>query len=128
MEAADIIFVCGGNSFYLLQESIRSEFAKFLPELLISRIYIGSSAGVVILGPTIDPLKYLDDPKAGPELSSHDALGMIPFVPLVHYGKDKYLEKYKNTFDEAYSLGVRVVSISDDEFLVVEGDSVRWGN
>ena len=55
----DTIFVSGGNSFFLLQELIKSGTGKLIMDL--GKIYIGESAGSIILSPDIGYIKEMDD-------------------------------------------------------------------
>ncbi|MFF7970892.1 Type 1 glutamine amidotransferase-like domain-containing protein [Streptomyces sp. NPDC007905] len=126
LEPADVIFVGGGNTFYLLQEARRSGFDQMLRDLVGNgRSYIGSSAGSVLLGTTIEPIKMMDDPKEAPELASYDGLGFVDFVPLVHYGNEEFVEEYGAALAELYSSGPRFVLVRDNEFLIVRGDHWR---
>lgn len=45
VQKADIIFVGGGNSFYLSYWMQKSGFLNLLPELLKTKVYVGISAG-----------------------------------------------------------------------------------
>ncbi|MET8285179.1 Type 1 glutamine amidotransferase-like domain-containing protein [Streptomyces sp. NPDC005132] len=126
LKQADVIFAGGGNTFYLLQEARRSGFDTMLRELIEDGTpYIGSSAGSVLLGPTIEPIKMMDDPKEAPELDSYEGLGLIDFVPLVHYGNEEFVEEYKTALADLYAAGPRFVLVRDHEFLTVHGDQWR---
>ena len=81
LSKVDIIYVTGGNSFYLLEKMRESGFDKILPALLEQGIiYAGSSAGAVIVGSSLEPIKSLDDPSKAPNLKSYDGLGLVDFV------------------------------------------------
>lgn len=114
----DIIFVAGGNTFYLLQKANESGFAKVIKELKNSdKIYIGSSAGSCIAGPDIEAIAQIDDPQDAPGLESTKAFGLVDFVVIPHYGKDKYLpiqEKIIKEFGEKYKL----VPLRDEEMRI----------
>ncbi|WP_077798295.1 Type 1 glutamine amidotransferase-like domain-containing protein [Streptomyces sp. JHA26] len=126
LKRADIIFVGGGNTFYLLQEARRSGFDTMLRESIEAGTpYIGSSAGSVLLGPTVEPIKMMDDPKEAPELDSYDGLGLVDFVPLVHYGNEEFVEEYRTALAGLYAAGPRFVLVRDHEFLTVRGDHWR---
>ena len=49
----DIIFVSGGNTFFLLDQSRKSGFDKWLKANMKDKIYIGSSAGSLFATPSI---------------------------------------------------------------------------
>jgi len=48
LEEADIIFFEGGNEYHLMEWINKSGLANFLPELLKTRVYVGSSAGSIV--------------------------------------------------------------------------------
>jgi len=128
LRSSDIIFVCGGNAFLLLQESHRSGFSEILASLLADgKHYIGSSAGSVLLGPSLTPFRDLDDPSEAPGLSSDKGLGLVPFVPLVHFGNKKYATKYASAFELAFRESQDIISIRDNQLLICSEGSVRWG-
>lgn len=122
-EDIEIIFVSGGNTFYLLQESHKSGFSELLVDFLDrGKIYIGSSAGSVLLGTTIEPIKMMDDPQVAPKLASYDGLGVVDFVPLVHFGNAEYVDQYMKTLKNMYSSSPKFVLIRDDQFILVQGN------
>lgn len=50
---SDVIFVSGGNTYFLLDQSRQNGFAKWLQSELGERVYVGSSAGSILVTPTI---------------------------------------------------------------------------
>jgi dipeptidase E len=48
LEAADVLFFGGGNSFHLMYWLNKSGLAKLLPDLLKTRVYAGISAGSMV--------------------------------------------------------------------------------
>ena len=48
LEVADVLFFGGGNTFHLMHWMDRSGVAKYLPELLQTRVYAGISAGSMV--------------------------------------------------------------------------------
>jgi dipeptidase E len=82
----DIIFVNGGNSFYLLYWVRKSGFDKLLPQFLNQgTLYIGVSAGSYICCPTIEQStwKHADRNKIG--LKDLTALNFVPFLITAHF-------------------------------------------
>ncbi len=126
LKAADVVVVGGGNTFYLLQETRRSGFDEILEEMIrAGKPYIGSSAGSVLLAPIIEPIQMMDDPAQAPELQSYDGLGLIDFLPLVHFGNEEFVEEYGRALSDLYDSGPRFVLVRDDEFLLVRDDLWR---
>lgn len=85
--------------------------------------YIGSSAGSVIVGPSIEPVKTLDDPAAAPGLKSHEGLHLISQVILPHAGNPKYERRYQQIID-AYR-GHTIIPITDAQAVIVTQGRTR---
>src|SRR3989339_314244 len=92
----DIIYFAGGNVFYLLQVANQCKLLNLLKEFLDQgKIFGGGSAGAVIAGPNIEPVKAVDDPSQAPDLFDYTAFGLVDFVVLPHYDYEKYNKKYQ---------------------------------
>lgn len=118
----DAIFVAGGNTFYLMQQicakGLAEELTRAVKEGLL---YVGASAGAAITGPSIEPIDTLDDASAAPSLKSFAGLGLVDFVVLPHYGKEKYLARYQAIIDK-YSALVTLWPLRDDRAILVTND------
>lgn len=49
MEEADVLFFEGGNTYYLMEWMNRSGLKDILPELLKNKVYVGLSAGSIVV-------------------------------------------------------------------------------
>lgn len=82
----NIVHIEGGNTFYLLKIIKEIGFDKILKELLDEgRVYIGTSAGAVIMCPTIEVSNWNPDNKEMFGLIDFTALNYVPFLLKVHY-------------------------------------------
>jgi peptidase E len=85
LEAKDIIFVQGGNAFYLLKQMRKSGFDKVIKKLLKKGIvYIGASAGSIVAGRTIETAEWKTQ-KDKFRLKNLKGLNLVPFNIFVHY-------------------------------------------
>ncbi|MFA5047758.1 MAG: Type 1 glutamine amidotransferase-like domain-containing protein [Patescibacteria group bacterium] len=117
----DIIYVCGGNVFYLLEKMKTSGFDKIiLPLLEEGVIYAGASAGAVVAGPSVEPLKLLDNPGEAPTLISYGGLNLVDFLILPHYGKEKYAEGHRVAKEQCQKMGIEALPLRDGQSVVVE--------
>ncbi len=85
IKKADIIFVAGGNTFYLLQHLKACDFKSIFSEIwACQKIYIGSSAGSIVAGQDIEFIKEMDNPTRA-TLTDYTGFGWIDFLFLPHF-------------------------------------------
>ena len=121
---ADCIFVCGGSTFFLLQELKRKGVDKLISQHIENgKLYMGTSAGSLLAQKDI-VADGVDDPKFGPELNGDfSALGFIDFYLYVHYGShywgndDEYIRKYYSELNYE--------KLSDKQAVTVDGDKIE---
>jgi dipeptidase E len=82
----DIIFVEGGNTFYLLKAMRKCGFVKIMRKLLKSgKVYIGSSAGSMVAGRSIKAAGWKNGDRNFVKLMNLRGLNLVPFDVFVHY-------------------------------------------
>ena len=85
-----MIFVEGGNTFFLLQELKRTGADQMLiREVNLGKMYIGESAGAIVACPDIGYSTVMDAPEKAPDLSDYSALSLVDFyaVPTLETGR-----------------------------------------
>lgn len=123
LRGTDIVYVAGGNAFYLLKQLQDTGSDKLLTKYVEGGVlYAGASAGALIAGLDIEPVSTIDEPEKVEGLSSTQGLGWVNIVPVPHYDMtartkaiDDIKEKYKDKFE--------MVLLTDDDAIVVEGDN-----
>lgn len=121
----DSIYVTGGNTFYLLQELRRTGADEIIAdEINKGKLYIGESAGSIILAPNIEYAGLMDDAGATPELTSFDALGIIDFYPVPHHTNMPFKKAVENIIEQ-YGDQLHLYPISNAEVILVDGDIVK---
>lgn len=120
IKASDIIFVAGGNTFYLLQELRRSGADKLIEEHINSgKLYIGESAGSIIMSPDIDYIKEMDEPEKAPQLKSTAAFNFVDIYPLPHMDNE-YMKEAAQIILEKYQDKLLLHPLNDDEVILVK--------
>jgi dipeptidase E len=111
----DIIFVAGGNVFYLLQKARESGFDKIvIEEVKSGKIYIGSSAGSYIATDDISTTTWKRD-KNRYGVTDMTGIGLVPFAIFPHY-EDKHKDLVETRKKE---LNQELFIIRDDEMIEV---------
>jgi len=113
----DIIFVNGGNTFYLLYWIRKSGFGRMIYNLLDEgKVYIGVSAGSYVACPTIEAAtwKHSDRNKIG--LKDLTGLNLVPFLVSTHFE-----EQYRSVIEKASrSVKYPIVALNDTQAVLVE--------
>lgn len=114
----DVIYVAGGNSFYLLQQLIVKDVLQELKEFANNKIYIGSSAGACIACPSIEYAQKLDDKSQAKLLNTCESMHLIDFYILPHYkSKEKYT-KLADEIEKEYS-SYKFVKLSNNQAIII---------
>lgn len=119
----DVIYVTGGNTFYLLYHIRLSGFDIVIKELIDQGVvYIGGSAGSCIMCPTIKHVTILDHPEQVPELTDYTAINLVPQLIVPHAGREKYHIRHEQIKAE---YGDQLLFLRDDQALVVNDDKIE---
>lgn len=119
----DLIYVSGGNTFYLLQELKKSGVDQLIIEhVKAGKLYIGASAGSIILSKNIAYFTQVDDKSLAPYLTDDEGLGIVDFYPLPHYKSEPFAEIIDQVYD-LYSKKISLVPISNSQVIQVKGDA-----
>jgi dipeptidase E len=134
LQKADVIMVEGGNPYHLMYSMKQAGIIEILKDLLNEKIYVGCSAGSVILGEkvvTTAPRKYSEEIS---EYKGDNGLGFVDFSIRPHfYRKDRpdfTDDKMQELADKFRSV---FYAIDDDTTVVVEGKNIevisegKWG-
>lgn len=120
LEGKKMMVVGGGNTFYLLDQTIKSGFGEIIKEKIEEGVvYVGSSAGSMIVGVKIDLVATIDERSKAPDLKS-DGLGIIDLAVLPHWGNEYFKEEYGEGFGEIYTKEAKVVPLRDNQYLWVK--------
>ena len=124
LKDTDIIFVAGGNTFYLLEKARESGFDRIAKEFVEKGvIYVGSSAGATLVGPNIEPVKPFDDPSEAPSLKSFEGLSFVDFIVLPHL-EEKNKQQYETVIKE-YESKYKIIPLTNYEAVLVEDENIK---
>ncbi len=115
---ADIVYVQGGNTFYLLDWVRKSGFDKAIKKFLgRGGLYIGVSAGSMVAGVNIETAgwKYAD--RNIVNLKDLTAMELVPFAIAPHIN----VSNVEATKNEAAKVSYPVIALTDAQAVVVDG-------
>lgn len=134
IDVCDVIFVGGGNTFYLSYWMQQSGLFDMLPELLKTKVYAGISAGSIVTGTSLtltsqaikNPQAFEDEQYElfGPTgRSSAKSLNFVDFVFRSHFNSRFFFMVNKDELEKrAKEIGQVVYALDDDSALkVIDG-------
>lgn len=120
----DCIYVTGGNTFYLLQELKRTGADKIIEQQVqAGKLYIGESAGAIIAAPTIEYVREMDNEALAYDLNSYNALALVDFYTVPHYGNPPFKKAAQMIVDQAPPQQQRI-PISNQQAIIVRDDEI----
>jgi dipeptidase E len=119
----DIYYVCGGNTFYILDRLRKTNLDKvILKAVSKDKLYVGVSAGSIIMGPDIEVAGIGEE---GDENDIHledlAGFGLVPYIISPHYTEKEKI--YLDVFKEKRK-GEQVVGLTDDQAIFVEDEKM----
>lgn len=128
---ADVIFVQGGNNFFLLEQMQKCNFEKLVKAALTKGVlYIGESAGSIVSCGDTYPHKYISTDKVGADsLENYHGMGLVNFLFKPHWNRERkreeYLNKIRENLDDFFSINQPIICLNDNQLVYVEGDKFQ---
>jgi len=123
LKNSKIIFMAGGNTFYLLYWLKKSHADKVLRQMKNqSCLYLGSSAGAIVPGPDIESAGWPPDADDNDiRLKDTTGLNLTDFVVYPHFQPSylPYLTRYQKT------VSYPVIPLSDSQAVYSEGKNYQ---
>jgi dipeptidase E len=123
LEEADILFLEGGNTYHLMRWINKSGLVKILPELLKTKVYVGLSAGSMVVSPDLalrlSQIIYGDDMEEEPM----NGLGYVNFYFIPHLNSPFFPVRTEEEIREvSRTLPKKIYALDDQSALkIVDG-------
>lgn len=120
-----IIYVCGGNTFKLLKFAREANFKTTVKNLLSRNgVYVGVSAGSIIVGPSIDIANEVEPDPNDIGLEDLTGFNITELIILPHYSPE--MEDDTKKFEQKYNVVVerlnnsQAVLVDNGEKFIIE--------
>ena len=117
----DVLFVSGGNTFYLLDQMKNTGLAQWISENSDSKVYVGVSAGTIVAAPTIEVANIPPGDVNMSGLTDFTGLNWVNFEVEPHCDK----ERFAVVAEYAKQRNYPVYAIDDQTAIKVLDDSVE---
>jgi len=129
----DVVFVQGGNNFYLLKQMQECNFREVIQRALERGVvYIGESAGAIVCSQGIAAQRYMsgDELSVVPGLENYRGLGLVNFLIKPHWNRqgvkrEKFSRFLRECPEEFYSIEQPIICLNDNQAVYVEGDKMQ---
>ncbi len=120
----DVIFVVGGDTDYLMSVYNKTGFSKLLPKLLKSKVYVGSSAGSMVLGKRLSRDAYAKVYGFSGDYGIIKYLEIVNFVFMPHLENSHFPNRKENLIEAVKKYSGKIYGLRDDSAVVVEGENM----
>lgn len=126
IELCDALFVLGGNTDYLMYLYQKTGFDKLLPELLKTKVYVGSSAGSMVMCNRISTEAYVKIYGEKGDYGVTRYMGLVDVAIQPHLNSSHFPNNSEEILLEiAGSYSKTIYALSDNTALVVNGDAIH---
>lgn len=124
VEKNDIIFVIGGEPFYLLKAVRESGFDKIIKNFGDEKLYVGASAGTYIACPSVEMGLWKKPNRNTYGLTDYSGMGLVDFMVMAHYE-----EKYKELFQKkSNNVNHKVYALTNDQAISITNGEKKFIN
>ncbi len=121
LENTKILYVSGGNIFYLLQELKHGKILDTIKDRISDgMIYMGESAGAMITSKNIEYSQIMDNKEIATDLDNYEALDITDFYILPHNNEFPFAESTKETI-RVYGNKLNLLPLSNSEAVLIDG-------
>ena len=121
----DVIFVIGGHSDYLMHVFNKTGFSRLLPRLLETKVYVGSSAGSMVMGQRLSSEAHEIMYGEMDAYGTDRFLGFVDVAIMPHLDSPGFPNRKETLLDAAKSYSGTVYGLRDDSALLVDGPNQR---
>ncbi len=125
----DIIYICGGNVFYLMQMIKQCSAEEMLQNLAKDKILVGVSAGSLIMQENLELIRDLI-PRMNKHVKLKDLTGLNVTNGIEHLPhRTRYIgiidafEKRVKTYER--KAGHKVICLEDEQGIIIDGENHR---
>jgi dipeptidase E len=123
---SDVIYVVGGNTDYLMCVYKKTGFDKLLLELLESKVYVGSSAGSMVVGSRVSTDSYQKIYGEAETFGIDSYLGLVDVAIKPHLNSPEWPNNRENILLEVtQNFKGTLYGLSDNSAISVEDDALE---
>lgn len=127
LQEADVIFVEGGNTYHLMYWFNKSGLSEILSELLKTKVYVGVSAGTLIMTPSL--LNAVEERQPALDIGEtayDNALAHVDFMVTPHINSPYFPDNnFENLEKESKKYSHSIYGLDNNSAIKVDGEKVE---
>lgn len=126
LEKADVIMVGGGNTSYLMGQIKKSGLADVLPTLLKTQVYVGISAGSMVMAPKLkekEMQRLYEEPIVDDD--TNEGLGLVDFLVVPHMNSPHFPRAAELIDEVAKDIEIPLYAIDDQTAVEVVDEKIE---
>lgn len=124
IELHDVIFVVGGHIDYLMSVFKKTGFDEILPNLLKTKVYVGSSAGSMVMGERLSEEAYKSLYGQRGTYGTTKYLELVDFAFIPHLDPSKRPGRKGQLIEAAKKHKGKIYGLNDDSAVVVDNNKL----
>lgn len=120
----DVIFVVGGDTDYLMSVYQKTGFDTLLPKLLETKVYVGSSAGSMVVGKRISAAAYRLIYGEDSKWDIDQYVGLVDLSVMPHLDSPHFPNRKESLLEAVGSFEGKVYGLRDDSAVVIDGANI----
>ena len=124
----EVLYISGGNEFWLKHQSNECNFGQFVKKFVDSgKVYIGTSAGSIIMAPDMSPaLQTIDHERYPEKITDLTGFGIVDFLPMPHWGSKEFKGVYMGgRTEKMYQEKWKIILLNNNQYVEVRDDWYR---
>lgn len=121
---ADVIFVVGGHTDYLMSVFNKSGLSSILPEIVASKVYVGSSAGSMVIGQRVSTTAYQHVYGEKEDYGVTRYLELVNFALKPHLGSPSFPQNRPEVLLQiSQDFDSTIYGLQDETAIIINGDT-----
>jgi dipeptidase E len=127
LKEADILYVEGGNTYHLMHWFNKSGLSEVLPKLLKNKVYVGISAGTMVITPniinSIEERPFIEKIN---ETVYNEGLNLVDFMVEPHINSPWFPESTFESLEiKSKNFSSPIYCLDDNSAIKIDGDKIE---
>lgn len=126
IDATDMIYVLGGDTDYLMDVYVKSGFDEILRERLSRHVYVGCSAGAMVLGTKTQNSVYDNLYAERRRVEVDEYMNLIDYVLFPHKDDEKFPQVTEENIRAHFDVNKNFFAMQREQAVIINEDDISF--